>query len=89
LVPRLGARTVVPAGLVALAVGVLLGARTDSGDGYGYTAIWLTVTGLGFGFVVVLATSMVMSSLRAGNAGSGTSRGSDSRRTESAQIATS
>ncbi|MER6353067.1 MFS transporter [Streptomyces sp. NPDC001634] len=73
LVPRLGARTVVPLGLLVLAAGVLLGATTDASDGYGFTALWLSLTGLGFGLAVVPATSLVMGTLPAGHAGSGTS----------------
>ncbi|NJP43680.1 MFS transporter [Streptomyces sp. PRB2-1] len=73
LVPRLGARVVVPAGLLVLAAGTLLGAATGSGDGYGYAAVWLAVTGLGFGLAVVPATSLVMASLPAEGSGRGTS----------------
>ncbi|MER5791750.1 MFS transporter [Streptomyces sp. NPDC001980] len=73
LVPRLGARTVVPLGLLLLAAGVLLGATTDTGDGYGFAALWLALTGLGFGLAVVPATSLVMSALPQEGTGSGTS----------------
>ncbi|WP_406171305.1 MFS transporter [Streptomyces sp. NBC_00996] len=73
LVPRLGARTVVPLGMAILAGGVLLGATTDLSSGYGFTALWLSLTGLGFGLAVVPATSLVMGSLPDGNAGQGTS----------------
>ncbi|OIK00131.1 MFS transporter [Streptomyces colonosanans] len=73
LVPRFGARTVVPLGLLALATGVLLGAATDASDGYGVTALWLSLTGLGFGLAVVPATSLVMGALPADRPGSGTS----------------
>ncbi|MEU6376844.1 MFS transporter [Streptomyces sp. NPDC046909] len=73
LVPRLGARTVVPSGMAVMAAGVLLGTTTDISDGYGFTALWLALTGLGFGLAVVPATSLVMSTLPADHAGSGTS----------------
>ncbi|MFC3577003.1 MFS transporter [Streptomyces yaanensis] len=73
LVPRLGARTVVPLGLSMLAAGVLLGATTDVSDGYGFTALWLSLTGLGFGLAVVPATSLVIGALPTDRAGSGTS----------------
>jgi EmrB/QacA subfamily drug resistance transporter len=73
LVPRLGARTVIPAGLLLLAAGALLGATTHTSDGYGFTAIWLSLTGLGFGLAVVPATSLVMGALPTDNTGSGTS----------------
>ena len=73
LVPRLGARTVIPFGMLVLAAGTALGASTDGSDGYGFTALWLALTGLGFGLAVVPATSLVMGSLPADHAGSGTS----------------
>ncbi|MEU6090499.1 MFS transporter [Streptomyces sp. NPDC047085] len=73
LVPRLGARTVVAVGLLVLAAGVFLGATTGPGDGYGFTALWLGLTGLGFGLAVVPATSLVMGALPEDNTGSGTS----------------
>ncbi|MEU0787213.1 MFS transporter [Streptomyces sp. NPDC006173] len=73
LVPRLGARIVIPTGLLLLAAGALLGATTHTSDGYGFTALWLSLTGLGFGLAVVPATSLVMSALPTDNTGSGTS----------------
>ncbi|MGW6523250.1 MFS transporter [Streptomyces sp. NPDC054962] len=72
-VPRLGARTVIPLGLALLAGGSLLGATTGTSDGYGFAALWLGLTGLGFGLAVVPATSLVMASLPSENTGSGTS----------------
>jgi EmrB/QacA subfamily drug resistance transporter len=73
LVPRLGARAVIPTGFVLLAVGALIGANTDSGNGYGFAVGWLALTGFGFGLAVVPATSLVLSSLPKDSAGSGTS----------------
>ena len=73
LVPRIGARVVIPTGLAMLAAGALIGAATGIGDGYGFTVGWLTITGFGFGLAVVPATSLVLSSLPKDGAGSGTS----------------
>jgi EmrB/QacA subfamily drug resistance transporter len=73
LVARLGARTIVPAGLLIVAAGSLLGATTEISDGYGFSALWLALTGLGFGLTVVPATSLVMESLPDGHSGTGTS----------------
>ncbi|RKE17708.1 MFS transporter [Streptomyces sp. TLI_171] len=73
LVPRLGARTVVPAGLLLLAAGALLGAATGTGSGYGFTALWLAVLGVGFGLAVVPSTSLVLATLPEDDAGAGTS----------------
>ncbi|SHM18771.1 DHA2 family efflux MFS transporter permease subunit [Actinacidiphila paucisporea] len=73
LVPRLGTRVVVAAGLLVFAAGTLVGAATGTGDGYAYAALWLTMTGFGFGLAVVPATSLVMASLPAQASGRGTS----------------
>ncbi|MEV3857521.1 MFS transporter [Streptomyces sp. NPDC050095] len=73
LVPRFGARIVIPAGLALLAGGALLGATTAPGTGYSFTALWLGLTGLGFGLAVVPATSLVMGALPETGTGSGTS----------------
>ncbi|WP_329338852.1 MFS transporter [Streptomyces sp. NBC_00663] len=73
VVPRLGAHRVIPFGLALLSAGALLGATTDTADGYGFTALWLSLTGLGFGLAVVPATSLVMGALPENNTGSGTS----------------
>jgi EmrB/QacA subfamily drug resistance transporter len=73
LVSRLGARTIVPAGLLIVAAGSLLGASTEISDGYGFAALWLALTGLGFGLTVVPATTLVMESLPDDHSGTGTS----------------
>ncbi|HEU5030878.1 MAG TPA: MFS transporter [Spirillospora sp.] len=73
LVPRLGARVVIPAGLLLLAAGTLLGAATGPGDGYAPAAGWLSLAGLGFGLAIVPATSLVIGSLPEDGPGTGTS----------------
>ncbi|GGQ58583.1 hypothetical protein Saso_73610 [Streptomyces asoensis] len=45
VVARFGARAVVSAGLVVLALAALLGSRTTTGSGYGFTALWLSIVG--------------------------------------------
>ncbi|MGW1805080.1 MFS transporter [Streptomyces sp. NPDC002078] len=70
-VARFGARAVVSAGLVVLAFAALLGSRTTTDSGYGFTALWLTFTGLGFGFAVVPAMDGALGALPADRAGSG------------------
>ncbi len=52
---RLGARATVSAGLVVLAFAAFLGSRTTVDSGYGFTALWLSVAGLGFGFALIPA----------------------------------
>ncbi|KUN08494.1 multidrug MFS transporter [Streptomyces yokosukanensis] len=71
LVARFGARTVVGTGLVVLAFAALLGSRTTVHDGYGFTALWLSITGLGFGFAMVPAMAGALGALPADRAGSG------------------
>ncbi|WP_316779284.1 MFS transporter [Streptomyces sasae] len=71
VVARFGSRAVVSAGLVVLAFAALLGSRTTVHDGYGYTALWLSVAGLGFGFSVVPSMDGALAALPANRAGSG------------------
>ncbi|MEU8791091.1 MFS transporter [Streptomyces sp. NPDC048643] len=71
LLARFGARAVISAGLVTLAFAAFLGSRTTVDDGYGFTALWLSVAGLGFGFAVVPAMSAALGALPRDRAGSG------------------
>ncbi len=71
VVARFGARAVVSAGLVVLAFAALLGSRTTVDSGYGFTALWLSVAGLGFGFSVVPAMDGALGALPADRAGWG------------------
>ncbi|MFF4556698.1 MFS transporter [Streptomyces sp. NPDC001422] len=71
LLARFGARAVISAGLVTLAFAAFLGSRTTVADGYGFTALWLSVAGLGFGFAVVPAMSAALGALPRDRAGSG------------------
>ncbi|OIK05092.1 MFS transporter [Streptomyces monashensis] len=71
VVARFGARAVVSAGLVVLAFAALLGSRTTAGSGYGFVALWLSITGVGFGFAVVTAMDGALGTLPRDRAGSG------------------
>ncbi|MET8974699.1 MFS transporter [Streptomyces sp. NPDC004539] len=71
VVERFGARSVVSAGLAVLAFSAILGSRTTVDSGYGFTALWLSVTGLGFGFAVVPAMDGALGALPRDRAGSG------------------
>ncbi|AXK33738.1 MFS transporter [Streptomyces armeniacus] len=71
LAARFGPRPVVSGGLLTLAFAALLGARTELGDGYAFTAGWLTVTGLGVGFAMVPAMDSALSTLPPDRSGSG------------------
>jgi EmrB/QacA subfamily drug resistance transporter len=71
LVAKFGPRALISAGLVALSFAAFLGSRTSVDDGYGSTVPWLSVAGLGFGFVVVPAMSAALGALPRDRAGSG------------------
>ncbi|GGZ94152.1 hypothetical protein GCM10010389_36090 [Streptomyces echinoruber] len=71
VVARFGARATVGAGLVVLAFAALLGSRTTVESGYGFTALWLSVAGLGFGFSVVPAMDGALGTLSRDRAGWG------------------
>ncbi|MER6024709.1 MFS transporter [Streptomyces sp. NPDC001851] len=68
---RFGARASVSAGLVVLAFAAFLGSRTTTGSGYGFTALWLTAAGLGFGLALVPAMTNALGTLPRDRAGSG------------------
>ncbi|MFD1660932.1 MFS transporter [Streptomyces caeni] len=71
IVARFGPRAVISSGLVVLAFAAFLGSRTTVDDGYGFTALWLSVTGVGFGFAVVPAMDAALGALPPDRAGSG------------------
>ncbi|MFI9099603.1 DHA2 family efflux MFS transporter permease subunit [Streptomyces fildesensis] len=71
LIQRFGARAVISGGLVVLAFAAVLGSRTTVDTGYGFTALWLSIVGFGFGFAVVPAMTAALSALPADRAGSG------------------
>ncbi|MEV7399321.1 DHA2 family efflux MFS transporter permease subunit [Streptomyces sp. NPDC091267] len=68
---RFGARATMSAGLVVLAFAALLGSRTTVDSGYGFTAMWLSVAGVGFGLAVVPAMDAALGALPADRSGSG------------------
>ncbi|MGW7686024.1 DHA2 family efflux MFS transporter permease subunit [Kribbella sp. NPDC054772] len=68
---RVGTRLVVMAGFVVMAVGFVLGAFTDLGTGYGYTAIWFVVVGFGLGCSMPQAMNAALGVLDPERAGTG------------------
>lgn len=68
---RIGPRPVISGGLVVLAFAALLGSRTTVDSGYGFSALWLSIAGLGFGFTVVPSMDAALGALPADRAGSG------------------
>ncbi|MGV9883462.1 MFS transporter [Streptomyces sp. NPDC003006] len=71
VVRRFGSRAVISGGLVVLAFAAILGSRTEVDSPYGFTALWLSVAGLGFGFAVVPAMDSALGALPVDRAGSG------------------
>ncbi|MFC1442450.1 MFS transporter [Streptacidiphilus sp. N1-10] len=71
LVAAVSARWVISSGLLLVAAAMFLGSLTGSTDGYGWTAIWLTVLGLGMGLTMVPAMGAAMTALPADRSGVG------------------
>lgn len=71
LAGRFGSRVVIPGALLVLAAAALTGSRTEAGDGYGFTALWLTLAGFGFGFGILPAMDGALGALPRDRAGSG------------------
>jgi EmrB/QacA subfamily drug resistance transporter len=68
---RSGARATVAVGYVLMAAGLGLGATSDVGDSYRWTATWMTVVGLSIGFTLPPVMGAAMDALPAGRTGSG------------------
>ncbi|MET7690818.1 DHA2 family efflux MFS transporter permease subunit [Streptomyces sp. NPDC005483] len=71
VVTRFGARATVSAGLVVLAFAGVLGSRTTVDSGYGFVALWLSLSGFGFGLSLIPAMNGGLSALPRDRAGSG------------------
>ncbi|MDX3641953.1 MFS transporter [Streptomyces sp. MB09-02B] len=71
LVDRFGSRAVVASGLAVLSFAAFLGSRTTGDSGYGFTALWLSFAGAGFGAAMVPAMSGALATLPTDRAGSG------------------
>jgi MFS family permease len=71
LVARSGAALVIAAGGLVMAAGMVLGAFSTAGTGYGMAATWLTVTGLGMGLVLPASMTAAMTALSPERAGVG------------------
>ncbi|KZM76111.1 multidrug MFS transporter [Nocardia terpenica] len=71
LLPRAGVRVVLTAGFAVLTASLVMGALTRVDRGYPYTAVWMSVLGLGMGLVMPAAMGMAMGELTAERSGSG------------------
>ncbi|MDT0442959.1 MFS transporter [Streptomyces johnsoniae] len=71
LVRQFGSRGVIATGLVLLCFAGVLGSTTQVDSGYGLTAVWLAVAGLGSGLALVPATDAAIDALPAAHSGVG------------------
>ncbi|GAA3337294.1 DHA2 family efflux MFS transporter permease subunit [Amorphoplanes nipponensis] len=71
LEPRLGARTLVTAGLVLMAAGLFAGAATGPDTGYGSVAAWISVAGVGLGCTMPPAMNAALGALSVERSGVG------------------
>ncbi|MEU7634024.1 MFS transporter [Nocardia sp. NPDC049220] len=71
LMLKLSVRVVLTAGFGLLAGSLALGARTGVDSGYGHTALWITLLGVGMGLVMPAAMGLAMGELTAERSGSG------------------
>ena len=59
------------AGSLLVAVGMVVGATTELGDGFGRAAVWTALVGLGFGAALFAAQTAALMSLPRTRAGTG------------------
>ncbi|MDO8211914.1 MFS transporter [Conexibacter sp. CPCC 206217] len=71
LLTQLGAKRVIAAGFVLMTAGLALGATSSVESGYGVTAAWIALVGVGTGFALPTAMDAAMSQLTADSAGVG------------------
>ncbi|WP_127534480.1 DHA2 family efflux MFS transporter permease subunit [Paenibacillus kobensis] len=63
LINRLNDKAIVAAGFVLMAAGLGLGGLTGLDTGYGYTAVWITLVGMGVGFALPTAMDAALGAL--------------------------
>lgn len=66
-----GGKWTLSIGFLLLAGGMSLGATTHLGHNYGFTSIWISIVGLGIGFVLPVAMDIAISTLSAERSGVG------------------
>ena len=69
--PALGAKVVVGSGFVISSAALVLGTATGVETGYGFTAIWLTILGVGFGSTMAPAMDIALGALEHRKSGVG------------------
>ncbi|RUS45064.1 DHA2 family efflux MFS transporter permease subunit [Cohnella sp. AR92] len=68
---RFGNRGLIALGFVFLAAAMAMGASTAAGSGYGWTAAWLSMAGLGIGFALPTAMEVALGALTPERSGVG------------------
>ncbi|RJE87451.1 DHA2 family efflux MFS transporter permease subunit [Paenibacillus sp. 1011MAR3C5] len=68
---KTGAWAAMACGFVLLGVSLAIGANMPISDGFGLTAVWITISGFGIGLVLPAAMDMALSSLTAERSGVG------------------
>ena len=71
LVARFGPAASIASGGIVMAAGMVVGALSTAGTGYGMTATWLVVTGLGMGITLPASMTAAMGALSAERGGVG------------------
>lgn len=67
---RAGTRLTVAVGYTLMAAGLAIGATTDVGTSYGFTAVWMSLVGLSTGFTLPPVMAAAMDTLPPGRTGS-------------------
>jgi MFS family permease len=68
---KLGYKPATILGLVMIATASVLATRTTIDSGYGWTGLWLTVFGFGFGAIMISGQNLALSQLDEAHAGAG------------------
>ncbi|MFD0319231.1 DHA2 family efflux MFS transporter permease subunit [Streptomyces flavalbus] len=71
LTAKIGTRPLVIAGLLIMSAAMFLGSTTDTNSGYGFTVVWMSLTGLGVSLVMVPALDTALAVLPQGKEGTG------------------
>ena len=71
LVGVAGVRMTVAVGFVLMIAGLAIGAFTDTGNGYGFVAVWVSLVGLSIGFTLPPVMNLAMGALTVEHSGSG------------------
>jgi EmrB/QacA subfamily drug resistance transporter len=71
LISVIGSKLNAAAGFAVIAAGLLIGTATDAQSGYGYVAVWISVTGVGLGLALPTTMDAALGVLSAERSGVG------------------